>query len=33
MKENKYDEHTLSLRLKVDFKHVNPTLRDPIIYR
>ena len=33
MKNGKYVEKKFCLRLKIDYQHANPTLRDPVIYR
>jgi glutaminyl-tRNA synthetase len=33
MKMGLHEEGSLSLRLKIDYTHDNPTLRDPHIYR
>lgn len=33
MKQGKYEEGKYVLRAKIDFENVNPTLRDPPIYR
>lgn len=33
MKEGKYKENELCLRMKIDYQHPNTTMRDPVIYR
>ena len=33
MRRGMYEEGKVSLRLKIDYKHVNPTMRDPVAYR
>ncbi|CAD8176011.1 unnamed protein product [Paramecium pentaurelia] len=33
MQEGKHPESKYTLRLKIDYQHANPTLRDPVIYR
>jgi len=33
MSRGMYEEGKVSLRLKIDYKYVNPTMRDPVAYR
>jgi len=33
MGKGEFEEGTYCLRLKIDYAHENPTLRDPVIYR
>ena len=33
MRQGRYEENQYCLRLKIDMKHVNPCMRDPVAYR
>lgn len=33
MKDGLHEETKYTLRLRIDYQHCNPTLRDPVIYR
>ncbi|KAL4480501.1 hypothetical protein ABPG72_022256 [Tetrahymena utriculariae] len=33
MKQGKYKENEVCLRMKIDYQHPNPTMRDPVMYR